>query len=115
MVQTTILYQLQLAGKLAAIEAASADKMQKTVKEAIHKADYDALGERGVKRRGRKCDGLWNDTVQEQVENKKKAYNNQLNSRSNNDWREYRQRRKDAQRTVVKAKNEAWQKTDKEI
>jgi len=30
-------------------------------------------------------------------------------------WREYRQKIKDAQRTVIKAKNEAWQKTGEEI
>lgn len=47
----------------------------------------------------------------EQVENKKKAYNKWLNSRSDHDWREYRQRRKDAQRSVNKNKNEAWQKS----
>jgi len=38
------LYQLRLAGRLA--EEASADKMYETVKEAIHKAAYESLGER---------------------------------------------------------------------
>lgn len=53
--------------------------------------------------------------MQEQVKNKKKLYNKWLNSRSYYDWREYRQRKKDAQRTVIKAKKEAWKKTGEEI
>lgn len=112
---TCFLYKMRLATKLCEITDDSANNMYEMVKKKIHESAFEALGEKEQRTWKKKNAMWWNETVEKLVHEKKMAYNKWLTTKSDEDLHTYRHKRKDSQRAVVAAKNEAWHNVGEDI
>lgn len=77
------------------------------LKDIIIKAAGEALGSRSTKKR-KKGLYIWNDEIQEIIENKKRAYLKYIQSKSEDDRTEYKYRSAIAKKEVRKLKRLSW-------
>jgi len=112
---TKFLFQLRLAAKLPRVTEDSPENMYESIKACIHEAAGEALGEEKLYRTKYTTTPWWNQHLEDVTKDKKEAYEIWLTSPTNENRETYRQKRKNAQKEVIKAKNDHWDKTCQEI
>ena len=106
----TFLYKLRLSSKLSNSTTGTAEQEYVKLKEAIHKAAFEALGEEKEHMKQEK-DSWWTEELNDLVTDKKRLYNIWLMTKDDYDRRLYQQKRREVKVTIRQAKNEEWEKT----
>lgn len=107
---TAFLYKVRLSAKLKNNMTGTAAQEYEKLKNAIHDAAFEALGEQ--KRLSKQKEEKWfNDEVDKLIAEKKNAYNKWLASNDPDDRRTYQQKRNQVNQKVKETKNKQWEES----
>lgn len=110
---TKFLYKLRLSNKLEINLDQSAQNLYEELKLSIHQAAKEALGEKQKKTRDDTY--WWNDTIKEQIEEKKLKYHKWLSTNKPQDRKSYAKCNHETKLQVKKAKSQAWEQKCAEV
>ena len=111
---TKLLYQQRLNDKLKQNEFADTGEMCKYIKNCIHEAAKEALGEKELVNRGRKAI-FWDAEIGKERQNKKQLFLKWLSTKDDNDKVQYKTAQAKIRRMVTNFRNKLWDKKCLEI
>jgi len=106
------LYKMRITAKLTEEIRGNAEDRYNRMKEVIHEAAYEALGEQEG---GEKTKYWWNKDIENLIKEKRKLYHIWLTTQEPEDRKQYARANREVKRAVVKAKNDAWNKRCSEV
>lgn len=111
---TIFLYKLRLAQKMESKVEGSTEEMYNFLKESLHQAAKESIGEK-KKRRFRMKEYWWKDEIKDLLKEKKQVYERWLNSKDPLDRNIYRKYCYAVKKEVAKLKDAFWEKKCCEI
>lgn len=107
------LYQKRLDQKLNEFRFTSLEETYQHVKECIKEAALEALGEK-TSNKG-KYNWDFSEATKEVIKEKKQRYSKWLSTKTEDDYKAYREKDREVKRLTTKEKNEQWQTTCSDI
>jgi hypothetical protein len=108
-----LLYQQRLNSKLNRNEFEDTEEMYKYLKNCIHEALKEALGEKEANKR--RATIFWNAEIEKERQNKKQLFLKWLSTKDHNDKLQYKIAQTKIRRMITNNRNELWDKKCLEI